>query len=145
MENDEKKVHVPVLVDAYAHLEDLVARLLKAIGERSIVLSEAERDALRSTDKIEGMILEVGPSWEPSLKVWNTVAQYEGLGPEGLGSEGRDPEGLSPRYAAISVAGLEGALRGLQHTLIAGRVVIEVFAVRVAWHRGGKDGGQRGR
>ena len=42
-------------------------------------LSKAERDKLRRPGKVEGMILEVGPSWEPSLRVWDKLAQCEGL------------------------------------------------------------------
>lgn len=61
------------------------------------VLSAAERDLLRRPGKVEGMVLEVGPSWEPSLRVWDALAQCEGL---------------KPRYRAITVAGVGSSALG---------------------------------
>ena len=60
-------------------------------------LSAAERDQLRRPGKVEGMILEVGPSWKPSLRIWNKLSQCEGL---------------SPRYGAITVAGVGSSALG---------------------------------
>lgn len=61
------------------------------------VLSEAERETLTRLDKVEGRILEVGPSWEPSLRMWDSFEACEGL---------------SPRYHAISVAGVGSSALG---------------------------------
>ena len=55
------------------------------------VLSETERDALTRSGRMEGRILEVGPSWEPTLKVWDSFEACEGL---------------APHYHAITVAGV---------------------------------------
>ncbi|MEM6827130.1 MAG: hypothetical protein AAF553_04240 [Pseudomonadota bacterium] len=60
-------------------------------------LSADERERLRHPGKVEGMILEVGPSWEPSLRVWKRLSQCEGL---------------AERYAAISVAGVGSSAVG---------------------------------
>lgn len=64
-------------------------------------LSREERARVRNCGKAEGMILEVGPSCEPSLRVWNSLEQCEGLG-----------EGLAPRYRAITVAGVGSSALG---------------------------------
>ncbi|MEM9312815.1 MAG: hypothetical protein AAGA34_15340 [Pseudomonadota bacterium] len=60
-------------------------------------LSAEEKSELRRRARAEGMILEVGPSWKPSLRVWDTLAHCEGL---------------SPRYAAITVAGVGSSALG---------------------------------
>ena len=60
-------------------------------------LSAAERDQLRRPGKVEGMVLEVGPSWDRRLRVWNRVSQCEGL---------------APRYRAITVAGVGSSALG---------------------------------
>ncbi|MEL6542412.1 MAG: hypothetical protein AAFQ34_13555 [Pseudomonadota bacterium] len=60
-------------------------------------LSMAERERLRQPGKVEGMVLEVGPSWQPSLRVWNRVSQCEDL---------------APRYRAITVAGVGSSALG---------------------------------
>lgn len=60
-------------------------------------LSAAERDQLRRPGKVEGMVLEVGPSWDRSLRVWDRVSQCEGL---------------APRYRAITVAGVGSSALG---------------------------------
>ena len=60
-------------------------------------LSAAERDKLRRPGKVEGMVLEVGPSWDRSLRVWDRVSQCEGL---------------APRYRAITVAGVGSSALG---------------------------------
>ena len=61
------------------------------------VLSRDEREHLRRPGKVEGMILEVGPSWKPSLRVWNRLSQCEGL---------------AERYRAITVAGVGSSAVG---------------------------------
>ena len=60
-------------------------------------LSAAERERLRQPGKVEGMVLEVGPSWEPSLRVWKRLSECEGL---------------NERYAAITVAGVGSSAVG---------------------------------
>jgi len=61
------------------------------------VLSRAERAQLRHPGKDEGMILEVGPSWEPSLRVWDSLSQCDNL---------------APRYRAITIAGVGSSALG---------------------------------
>ena len=61
------------------------------------VLTREEKAQLRRSGKVEGMILEVGPSWTPSLRVWDRLAQCEGL---------------NPRYRAITVAGVGSSAVG---------------------------------
>ncbi len=60
-------------------------------------LSKDERAALSKPDKAEGMVLEVGPSWEPSVRIWKRVA---------------DCEGLADHYKAITVAGVGSSAVG---------------------------------
>lgn len=60
-------------------------------------LSPAEREQLRHPGKVEGMILEVGPSWQPSLRVWDRISQCEDL---------------APRYRAITIAGVGSSALG---------------------------------
>ncbi|MEO0871333.1 MAG: hypothetical protein AAFY19_05135 [Pseudomonadota bacterium] len=60
-------------------------------------LSREERKQLRQPGKVEGMILEVSPSWKPSLRIWQRLSQCEGL---------------APRYAAITVAGVGSSAVG---------------------------------
>ncbi|MEM7689705.1 MAG: hypothetical protein AAF291_11855 [Pseudomonadota bacterium] len=60
-------------------------------------LSAGERDILRRPEKVEGLILEVGPSWQPSVRVWDRVSQCEDL---------------APRYRAIAVAGVGSSALG---------------------------------
>ncbi|MEM1194602.1 MAG: hypothetical protein AAGH57_00735 [Pseudomonadota bacterium] len=60
-------------------------------------LSESEKSELRGKDKTEGMILEVGPSWAPYLRVWDRYAHCDGL---------------AKRYRAITVAGVGSSALG---------------------------------
>ncbi len=60
-------------------------------------LNSSERDQLRRPGRPEGMILEVGPSWDRSLKVWDRLSQCEGL---------------EARYRAITVAGVGSSALG---------------------------------
>ncbi|MEM6858375.1 MAG: hypothetical protein AAF559_10935 [Pseudomonadota bacterium] len=60
-------------------------------------LNRDEKEQLRRSDKVEGMILEVGPSWVPSLRVWDRLAKCEGL---------------RPRYCAITIAGVGSSAVG---------------------------------
>lgn len=60
-------------------------------------LSVAERDQLRRPGRPEGMILEVGPSWAPSLRVWDRLSQCEAL---------------EAGYRAITVAGVGSSALG---------------------------------
>ncbi|MDJ0978842.1 MAG: hypothetical protein QNI87_09910 [Erythrobacter sp.] len=60
-------------------------------------LSRDERTRLRHPSKVEGMILEVGPSWDASLRVWYKLSQCEGL---------------AKRYRAITVAGVGSSALG---------------------------------
>jgi hypothetical protein len=60
-------------------------------------LSHVEREKLRRPGKVEGMILEVGPSWQPSLRVWDRLSQCDDL---------------APRYRAITVAGVGSSALG---------------------------------
>ncbi|MEL6487605.1 MAG: hypothetical protein AAFQ13_10750, partial [Pseudomonadota bacterium] len=60
-------------------------------------LSREEKAQLRRSGKAEGMVLEVGPSWAPSLRVWDRLAQCEGL---------------KPRYCAITIAGVGSSAVG---------------------------------
>jgi len=61
------------------------------------VLNSDEREALQQAGKIEGRILEVGTSWQPSLRMWNRLEECDQL---------------APRYAAISVAGVGSSALG---------------------------------
>lgn len=61
------------------------------------ILSREERQHLVRQGKAEGMILEVGPSWAPSLRFWKSLAQCEDL---------------APRYSAISIAGVGSSAIG---------------------------------
>lgn len=61
------------------------------------VLSRDERESLVRSGKVEGMILEVGPSWSPSLRVWDSLSACEGL---------------AQRYRAITVAGVGSSAIG---------------------------------
>jgi hypothetical protein len=61
------------------------------------IMSAEERAQLASPRKIEGVILEVGPSAAPSLKLWESLA---------------DCPALPPRYAAITVAGVGSSALG---------------------------------
>jgi hypothetical protein len=61
------------------------------------ILSREERQQLVQPGKVEGMILEVGPSWEPALRVWPSLARCEGL---------------ARRYRAITVAGVGSSAIG---------------------------------
>jgi len=65
-------------------------------------LSAAEQQKLKRPGKVEGMILEVGPSWQPTLKVWDKLAQCQRDG----------PDGLAPHYRAIAVAGVGSSALG---------------------------------
>ncbi|MEL6237206.1 MAG: hypothetical protein AAFQ90_01295 [Pseudomonadota bacterium] len=60
-------------------------------------LGADEKAQLRRRDKIEGMILEVGPSWQPSLRVWDHLSQCDNL---------------ASRYRAITVAGVGSSALG---------------------------------
>lgn len=60
-------------------------------------LGAQEKRRLARSGKAEGMILEVGPSWEPSLRVWDRLSQCEDL---------------APRYGAITVAGVGSSALG---------------------------------
>jgi hypothetical protein len=60
-------------------------------------LSPDERALLVRPEKVEGMILEVGPSSRPSLRVWDSLS---------------DSERLAPRYGAITVAGVGSSALG---------------------------------
>lgn len=60
-------------------------------------LSTTERQLLKRSGKVEGMILEVGPSWEPSLRVWNRLSQCNDL---------------EKQYCAITVAGVGSSAIG---------------------------------
>lgn len=61
------------------------------------VLGRDERQLLLQQGRAEGMILEVGPSWSPSLRFWKSVAQCGDL---------------APRYSAISIAGVGSSAVG---------------------------------
>jgi hypothetical protein len=62
------------------------------------VLSPAEHVRLAGRGKAEGVILEIGPSAAPSLKVWSSLADCSGA--------------LAPHYAAITVAGVGSSALG---------------------------------
>lgn len=60
-------------------------------------LSKAEIAELSTSQKVEGMVLEVGPSFAPTLRTWSSVGACEGL---------------APHYRAITVAGVGSSAVG---------------------------------
>lgn len=60
-------------------------------------LTSAERRQLAAQDRTEGMILEVGPSYAPSLRIWPGIEACEALRTD---------------YAALSVAGVGSSAVG---------------------------------
>jgi len=77
------------------------------------VLTHDERATLSTDKKVEGMVLEVGPSSAPSLKVWQGIAVCEGL---------------AESYPAITVAGVGSS--GLGAAALA-RNVADAFDQKV--------------
>ncbi|MFM7404385.1 MAG: hypothetical protein ACKO1N_09945 [Erythrobacter sp.] len=61
------------------------------------ILRANEREELACARKVEGMILEVGPSTAPSIKLWKSL---------------KECPPLAPRYAAITVAGVGSSAVG---------------------------------
>ncbi|MEO1489415.1 MAG: hypothetical protein AAFR88_08290 [Pseudomonadota bacterium] len=61
------------------------------------ILKDTERAKLAAQSKVEGIILEVGPSHTPSLRIWPGIQACEDL---------------HDRYAAISVAGVGSSAVG---------------------------------
>lgn len=76
-------------------------------------LSKAEKAMLASGSKAEGMVLEVGPSSAPSLKVWQGIDQCDGL---------------EARYPAITIAGVGSS--GIGAAALA-RNVADAFDAKV--------------
>ncbi|MEM7780550.1 MAG: hypothetical protein AAF697_09195 [Pseudomonadota bacterium] len=60
-------------------------------------LNAGEQEELRAAGRLEGRILEVGPSWKPSLQLWDNVEECSAL---------------APHYAAITVAGVGSSALG---------------------------------